>query len=94
MLVWETAKPVSSIQKFYPLYNPEICFVTPVLGRKDASGSWTANVLSSFHNAKDHAEVARMHEDHPLEDPVVNERVLGALSVTRGIYICYQPLVS
>ena len=70
--------------KSHPTYDPETRLITLVLGRKDATGSWAADVLSSFHNAKDHAEVAQIHKDHPLEDPVVNGRVLGALSVTRG----------
>jgi pyruvate dehydrogenase phosphatase len=63
-----------------------VLFRKPVLGTKDTSGKWNAKILSHNHNGTDKGEVERLKSEHPGEDGVVlNDRVLGAIAVTRGI---------
>lgn len=41
--------------------------------------------LSSYHNGTDQSERERLMEEHPGEaECVVDDRVLGAIAVTRG----------
>lgn len=57
-----------------------------VLGTKDASGKWIARLLSHNHNGTDHGEVERLKSEHPGEGEVIlNDRVLGAIAVTRAV---------
>ncbi|KAJ7223727.1 phosphatase 2C-like domain-containing protein [Mycena haematopus] len=57
-----------------------------VLGAKTASGEWQTTVLSSNHNGADATEVARIRNEHPGEDEcILNDRVLGAIAVTRAM---------
>jgi len=57
-----------------------------VLGTKGPSGPWKASLLSTNHNGTDQGEVERLRFEHPGEDEVVlNDRVLGAIAVTRAI---------
>ncbi|KXN90223.1 [Pyruvate dehydrogenase [acetyl-transferring]]-phosphatase 1, mitochondrial [Leucoagaricus sp. SymC.cos] len=56
------------------------------LGQKDKLGEWTTSFLSSFHNGCDEAEVQRIRREHPGESECVhNDRVLGAIAVTRAL---------
>jgi len=57
-----------------------------VLGTKMVSGEWKAELLSHNHNGTDQGELERLMSEHPGEDGVVlNDRVLGAIAVTRAI---------
>jgi pyruvate dehydrogenase phosphatase len=57
-----------------------------VLGTKVSSKEWKASLLSSNHNGNDQEEVARLRLEHPGEREVILEdRVLGAIAVTRAI---------
>ena len=59
-----------------------------MLGTKDASGEWKAELLSHNHNGTDRGEVERLESEHPGEGEVVlNDRVLGAIAVTRGNWL-------
>ncbi|KAI1084071.1 protein serine/threonine phosphatase 2C [Whalleya microplaca] len=56
-----------------------------VLGRRNASGKWTATALSEDQTGNNPNEVARMRKAHPGEERVVhNGRVLGGLEPTRA----------
>lgn len=57
-----------------------------VLGTKNCDGTWKGQVLSSNHNGRDPDEVKRMQAKHPGEEEemILNDRVLGAIAVTRG----------
>lgn len=57
-----------------------------VFGSKTSSGQWKAELLSQNHNGKDESEVTRIRQEHPGEDDtcVLDDRVLGAIAVTRG----------
>ncbi|TDZ37845.1 [Pyruvate dehydrogenase [acetyl-transferring]]-phosphatase 1 [Colletotrichum spinosum] len=56
-----------------------------VLGRRSASGKWTATALSVDQTGSNPDEAARMRKLHPGEDRVVhNGRVLGGLEPTRA----------
>lgn len=57
-----------------------------VLGTKDEeSGEWTSTVLSSVHNGENPFEAEKIKKAHPGEyDCFFDERVLGAIAVTRG----------
>ncbi|KZP34540.1 protein serine/threonine phosphatase 2C [Athelia psychrophila] len=69
------------------LYVASLGDCQAVLGTKTPSGTWKAELLSQNHNGKDLAEVARIHREHPGEDAtcVLEDRVLGAIAVTRAI---------
>ncbi|KAF9007959.1 protein serine threonine phosphatase 2C [Cyathus striatus] len=57
-----------------------------VLGTQLPSGRWQASILSSFHNGQNEAEVSQIRREHPNEQEcVLNERVLGAIAVTRAV---------
>ncbi|KDR75423.1 hypothetical protein GALMADRAFT_556142 [Galerina marginata CBS 339.88] len=57
-----------------------------VLGTKDASGRWTSTVLSSAHNGENKVEADRVRSEHPGEQEcVMDDRVLGAIAVTRAV---------
>ena len=57
-----------------------------VLGYKVADGSLRTKLLSSFHNGYEKAEVNRIREEHPGESEcILDDRVLGAIAVTRGM---------
>lgn len=65
-----------------------------MLGARQASGEWSASVLSANHNGADAGEAARIRSEHPGESEcMLRDRVLGAIAVTRGRYIirtrCY-----
>lgn len=46
---------------------------------------WDVLVLSGNHNGADPAEAERIRREHPGEDEcVLDDRVLGAIAVTRG----------
>ncbi|KAJ7165151.1 protein serine threonine phosphatase 2C [Mycena filopes] len=56
-----------------------------VLGFKQPSGVWDTQVLSANHNGADADEVARLRSEHPGEEEcVLNDRVLGAIAITRA----------
>ncbi|OTB04560.1 hypothetical protein M426DRAFT_320677 [Hypoxylon sp. CI-4A] len=56
-----------------------------VLGRRSASGKWSATPLSEDQTGSNPNEAARMRKAHPGEDRVVhNGRVLGGLEPTRA----------
>lgn len=56
-----------------------------VLGRRTASGKWTATALSVDQTGSNPDEVARMRKEHPGEPQVIrNGRVLGGLEPTRA----------
>jgi pyruvate dehydrogenase phosphatase len=56
-----------------------------VLGRKSASGKWTAVPLSTDQTGANEEEASRMRKEHPNEPNVVmNGRVLGSLEPTRA----------
>lgn len=56
-----------------------------VLGRRSASGKWTATALSEDQTGGNPSEAARMRKEHPGEVNVVrNGRVLGGLEPTRA----------
>ncbi|KAH8906974.1 protein serine/threonine phosphatase 2C [Coniochaeta sp. PMI_546] len=56
-----------------------------VLGRRSASGKWTATRLSNDQTGSNPDEVARLRKQHPGEESVVrNGRVLGGLEPTRA----------
>ncbi|KAK0706549.1 phosphatase 2C-like domain-containing protein [Lasiosphaeria miniovina] len=56
-----------------------------VLGRRSASGKWTATPLSVDQTGSNPDEAARMRKQHPGEEHVVrNGRVLGGLEPTRA----------
>ncbi|KIJ67667.1 hypothetical protein HYDPIDRAFT_107139 [Hydnomerulius pinastri MD-312] len=57
-----------------------------VLGIKNSSGEWKASIVSANHNGTNLEEEARIKKEHPNEQKcVLNERVLGAIAVTRAI---------
>ncbi|EGO01335.1 hypothetical protein SERLA73DRAFT_179498 [Serpula lacrymans var. lacrymans S7.3] len=57
-----------------------------ILGRKDSTGLWHSSVLSSDHNGHDIDESDRVQREHPGEqDCIMNDRVLGAIAVTRAL---------
>lgn len=57
------------------------------LGTFKGTESWNPLILSTDHNAKADAEVARIREEHPGESEcILNDRVLGAIAVTRGSF--------
>jgi len=67
------------------LHNINI-HLTIVLGIRHPDGHWTSSRLSSYHNGENQAEKARIAAEHPGEtDCIINDRVLGALAVTRGM---------
>lgn len=56
-----------------------------VLGTKAQSGQWEAHVLSSTHNGENPTEALKVQKQHPGEaECVLENRVLGAIAVTRG----------
>ncbi|KAF9051003.1 protein serine/threonine phosphatase 2C [Hymenopellis radicata] len=56
-----------------------------VIGTKDAN-RWKTTLLSSNHNGADHAEAERVQQEHPEEtEAILNDRVLGAIAVTRAL---------
>jgi len=56
-----------------------------VLGRRNASGKWTATALSEDQTGSNPNEEARMRKAHPGEERVIhNGRVLGGLEPTRA----------
>ena len=56
-----------------------------VLGRRSASGKWTATPLSEDQTGGNPNEARRMRSEHPGEDGVIrNGRVLGGLEPTRA----------
>ncbi|KAG6853369.1 hypothetical protein C0991_004928 [Blastosporella zonata] len=56
------------------------------LGVHQPDGSWETLLLSSFHNGKNASEKELFSRDHPGEaECVIDDRVLGALAVTRAI---------
>jgi pyruvate dehydrogenase phosphatase len=60
--------------------------VITVLGERRADGTWNVDVLSSYHNGEDPDEAARVVREHPgEEDCIQDERVLGAIAITRGM---------
>ncbi|KAF8647138.1 hypothetical protein AX16_006969 [Volvariella volvacea WC 439] len=59
-----------------------------VLGFKQLWG-WEVMLLSGYHNASDPFEEERIRNEHPNEhECIVDERILGALAVTRAIGDC------
>ncbi|KAF7971219.1 hypothetical protein HWV62_21624 [Athelia sp. TMB] len=69
------------------LYVASLGDCQAVLGTKSSSGGWKAELLSHNHNGKEESEVARIRREHPGEDDtcVLEDRVLGAIAVTRAI---------
>ncbi|KOS20578.1 Protein phosphatase 2C -like protein [Escovopsis weberi] len=56
-----------------------------VLGRRSASGKWTATALSEDQTGSNPHEANRMRKEHPGEEHVIrNGRVLGGLEPTRA----------
>ncbi|KAL1681925.1 protein serine/threonine phosphatase 2C [Schizophyllum commune] len=58
-----------------------------VLLSRMANGTWESAILSSYHNASNPTEIARLRKEHPGEerDVVSSSRVLGMIAVTRSI---------
>ncbi|KAH9485310.1 Protein phosphatase 2C-like protein C10F6.17c [Psilocybe cubensis] len=57
-----------------------------VLGLKEISGEWNAQVLSKAHNGENDVEEERVRQEHPGEEEcMMDNRVLGAIAVTRAI---------
>ncbi|TFK75287.1 protein serine threonine phosphatase 2C [Pluteus cervinus] len=57
-----------------------------VLGKKALNREWEIETLSSHHNGSDAQEAERVRQEHPGEwECILNNRVLGALAVTRAI---------
>ncbi|KDQ18817.1 hypothetical protein BOTBODRAFT_153711 [Botryobasidium botryosum FD-172 SS1] len=57
-----------------------------ILGTKLPSGEWKTTLLSSCHNGDNEREVQRVRDEHPGERQcILNQRVLGALAVTRAL---------
>ncbi|RDB25034.1 Protein phosphatase 2C C10F6.17c [Hypsizygus marmoreus] len=57
-----------------------------VLGVKRSHGHWETSLLSSFHNGTNPDEKERILLEHPGEpDCVMDDRVLGAIAVTRAV---------
>lgn len=55
-----------------------------VLGRKSASGKWTATPLSVDQTGSNPDEAARVRKQHPGEEPIRNGRILGGLEPSRA----------
>lgn len=56
------------------------------LGTRHSDGHWETSLLGSYHNAKNAVEKQRLKLEHPGEVACVTEdRVLGAIAVTRGM---------
>ena len=56
-----------------------------VLGRRGASGKWTATALSEDQTGATPSEAARLRQEHPGEDGVTqNGRILGGLEPSRA----------
>ncbi|PPQ89566.1 hypothetical protein CVT25_012238 [Psilocybe cyanescens] len=57
-----------------------------VLGVKGPSGEWSAEVLSRAHNGENEVEAETVRQEHPGESEcVLDDRVLGAIAVTRAL---------
>ncbi|KAF9458441.1 protein serine threonine phosphatase 2C [Collybia nuda] len=57
-----------------------------VLARKRCNGDWEGLRLSSYHNGTEKTEKERIMKEHPGEmECVLDDRVLGAIAVTRAI---------
>ncbi|KAG6857253.1 hypothetical protein H0H87_007086 [Tephrocybe sp. NHM501043] len=55
------------------------------LGIHRPDGHWESSLLSSFHNGENASEREKVSREHPDEtECFLNNRVLGALAVTRG----------
>jgi len=68
------------------LYVISIGDCQAVLGVRGSECNWDTSILSAFHNARNIDEVKRLQNEHPNEpDCVSNDRVLGAIAVTRAI---------
>lgn len=60
-----------------------------MLGVKGPSGEWSAQVLSKAHNGENEVEEEKVRQEHPGEDEcMMDDRVLGAIAVTRGQSVC------
>ncbi|KAF5386184.1 hypothetical protein D9615_002443 [Tricholomella constricta] len=58
----------------------------PALGIRQPDGRWETSILSSYHNGTDAAERERIKNEHPGESEcIVDDRVLGAIAVTRAV---------
>jgi pyruvate dehydrogenase phosphatase len=69
-----------------------LSFFIPVIGRlmSDDYNRWNATPLYEAHNTTNQDEVNRLIREHPGEDVIKNGRLLGFLSVTRGVYSVYE----
>lgn len=57
------------------------------LGTYKGTDSWNPLILSTDHNAQEASEVARVRKEHPGEQAcILNDRVLGAIAITRGSF--------
>lgn len=72
----------------------KLTYYSSVLGFKKPSGEWEASLLSSNHNGVNEIEVERIRKAHPGEEEcILDDRVLGAIAVTRGmciVFSCYM----
>lgn len=58
------------------------------LGTYKGTDSWNPLILSTDHNAQEASEVARVRKEHPGEQAcILNDRVLGAIAITRGSFV-------
>lgn len=72
-----------------------INLLSTVLGTQEPSGEWSAKVLSFSHNGDETAEANKMREQHPGEPQCIKDnRVLGAIAVTRGQLIAPQMTIN
>ncbi|TFK44607.1 protein serine threonine phosphatase 2C [Crucibulum laeve] len=70
----------------YNLWVASLGDCQAILGVKSADGHWKSSVLSSYHNGENKEEVQRIQKEHPGESQsVLNDRVLGAIAVTRAV---------
>ncbi|KAF9529315.1 phosphatase 2C-like domain-containing protein [Crepidotus variabilis] len=57
-----------------------------ILGTKNENGSWKSTILSSSHNGENPLEAEKVKKAHPGEpECVLEDRVLGAIAVTRAV---------
>jgi serine/threonine protein phosphatase PrpC len=91
--LWVACLGDSEACKLSPcLIMPPPLLIIPVVGRlmSDDCNRWNAALLNEAHCATNQDEVNRLLREHPGEDVIKNNRLLGFLSVTRGVYLIYE----
>lgn len=71
----------------FQIMTAQACLTRPALGTENGEGDLIGLLLTQNHNAANHRESERIHSEHPGEpDCIRNERLLGAITVTRGSF--------